>query len=692
MNLSSLAHALNSLSGPVLSALWRATWQGAAALGSVWLLTRIWKRMPSGVRSTLWLLVSLRMLFALTPAAIQLPILPRPVSASEVVAASPPITLPINGAALSSQIPGERNLGAIGSLVPKVQVSHPSKSPSVSLSLEAAGLLCWLLAAVATGTASVIQMLRALILLRGSKPIADSRLLTLAEEIRGQIGLQKLPRLLRLDEDGTDFTVGVVHPSVVLSATTLDACSDDELRIVLAHEFAHVHRRDSLFGIVPMLSQVLLCFSPIAWIAGREYLLARESACDEIALRSLNVGSELYGRLLLKLSGAASMRAPLCTPGVSSTFKLLRRRISMLEQPTVPSTLRSRRNTRFAAAIACLICAAPLYVVAASSSAPGTSIEVRHRIFQGEASADPLAGKVGLHPLDAFKEDNSQLKRDRVQSTSPVPFRSKAIKPVVTKKPTGSEPSPNLLASRAKADAFNTLSALFPPHSVQAQSTPAKKPSLQITLFALRFAKSEHVAKLLNEVLALGKERAGRASSDDFTNTVVVSCDEALLPQIRKVMTQLDIMGQEPDALDNKRKPSDTDSIRIYQLRNASAEDIAAVLAAAFRQQVTISTDKRTNAVIVSASDGTQRKVSDVFTRLDIPANLQESEMVQKHNKLYRVPASLFKTFLNNATSITHGTIDTVSYGGDDNFLIVRGTEEELKRVSAMEDKLRSGH
>ena len=71
--------------------------------------------------------------------------------------------------------------------------------------------------------------------------------------------------------------------------------------MALAHELMHVRRRDVLLGCIPALAERLYFFHPLARLAAREYVIAREAACDAAVVRALDVPADDYGRLLLRL-------------------------------------------------------------------------------------------------------------------------------------------------------------------------------------------------------------------------------------------------------------------------------------------------------------------------------------------------------------------------------------------------------
>jgi beta-lactamase regulating signal transducer with metallopeptidase domain len=77
-------------------------------------------------------------------------------------------------------------------------------------------------------------------------------------------------------------TIGVLRPMVVISSTLRNHLREEFLAIVLAHEHAHVQRRDPLRRMVARLSS-LFYLPPIRSLLLRDLHLACEQACDEEA-------------------------------------------------------------------------------------------------------------------------------------------------------------------------------------------------------------------------------------------------------------------------------------------------------------------------------------------------------------------------------------------------------------------------
>lgn len=138
------------------------------------------------------------------------------------------------------------------------------------------GLEAWLLLAGLVVVVGPIAIHRGLTLLRASR--TAKKLVNYGSDAEG----------LHIIERDTPFaaTVGIIAPRVVLSRGLLDALPDEHLEAVLAHERAHVLRRDPLW-------KVLASIVTVPWLpkARRTLLadleLAAEQSCDEDAAEEL---------------------------------------------------------------------------------------------------------------------------------------------------------------------------------------------------------------------------------------------------------------------------------------------------------------------------------------------------------------------------------------------------------------------
>ncbi len=100
-------------------------------------------------------------------------------------------------------------------------------------------------------------------------------------------------------EVNTAFIVGLINPRIYLP----EGLSDDEIKHVLDHEYAHLKRRDYLFKPLIFILCMINWFNPIVWIAYRLYVKDMEMSCDEIATTNYTERAKrAYAKTLLSIS------------------------------------------------------------------------------------------------------------------------------------------------------------------------------------------------------------------------------------------------------------------------------------------------------------------------------------------------------------------------------------------------------
>jgi bla regulator protein blaR1 len=117
---------------------------------------------------------------------------------------------------------------------------------------------------------------------------------------------------------------GVFRPVMLWPEGLSEQLTDAQTEAILAHELAHVRRRDNLAALLHMLVEAIFWFHPMVWWIESRIVEEREHACDEAAV--LQVGnSDVYAESLLKASRFC-LESPLTyVPGIAGGN--LRRRI-----------------------------------------------------------------------------------------------------------------------------------------------------------------------------------------------------------------------------------------------------------------------------------------------------------------------------------------------------------------------------
>ena len=259
-----------------------------ALAGLVWLALRRVTR--PAVAHTLWLLVLGAMLI---PAVVPLRVLPEQAGVEAVLAPEGmPRAVHRTGMGGHEMRPQQWVRGNAESLV----------------------VLAWLLGSAGFFGWTLVRTVRfQRELTRAARPAP--RLRRRAAEIGGNLGLRRVPRIYTTDARlrpmvwWTGGRVRILIPSVFLAE--LDKT---ELCALLAHELAHVRRRDHLVRVVEWLACSAWWWNPIVWWARRELRSVEESSCDILAVSAMEATRGRYARSLLRavevLSAAPVQRTP----------------------------------------------------------------------------------------------------------------------------------------------------------------------------------------------------------------------------------------------------------------------------------------------------------------------------------------------------------------------------------------------
>ena len=109
---------------------------------------------------------------------------------------------------------------------------------------------------------------------------------------------------------------GIFHPVLLLPSGIADRLSPSQFQAILAHELAHVRRRDNLWSTLHMLVEGLFWFHPLVWWIGARLADERERACDEAVLGGGN-HAEAYAESILAACKLC-LESPLpCVSGVT---------------------------------------------------------------------------------------------------------------------------------------------------------------------------------------------------------------------------------------------------------------------------------------------------------------------------------------------------------------------------------------
>ncbi|MEN6626836.1 MAG: M56 family metallopeptidase [Candidatus Sumerlaeia bacterium] len=257
--LAAAAHRLVSLS-----------WQGSLFILAVALVTVAWRRGPACFKYGLWCLVLVKLLL---PVSFSLP------SGAVNVLPEPPI-------------------GIVSAPVVSFEVVDPRFEWP---------LLSWVGLAWAVGVVIMLLLLVAryrtvrMWLMRSSVP-ASPELIALAADLSSRMELRRSVPVWTTHAIGGPLVIGPISPMVFLPEDLFARLEPEERAMLLAHELAHVKRRDTFVAAVEMIALAIHWFNPLAWMMMAAVRTQRELACDDRVVALFNDRAEEYGSGLLKVA------------------------------------------------------------------------------------------------------------------------------------------------------------------------------------------------------------------------------------------------------------------------------------------------------------------------------------------------------------------------------------------------------
>ncbi|MDP2211669.1 MAG: M56 family metallopeptidase [Candidatus Aquicultor sp.] len=98
------------------------------------------------------------------------------------------------------------------------------------------------------------------------------------------------------------FSVGYRVPIVVISKEFLAEFPDEQLEIMLAHELAHMRRKDYLTSWLTLMLRDLMFINPIIHYIYNKLEDEKEKACDKLALNVTNAAPKTAANMLLDVA------------------------------------------------------------------------------------------------------------------------------------------------------------------------------------------------------------------------------------------------------------------------------------------------------------------------------------------------------------------------------------------------------
>jgi hypothetical protein len=201
-------------------------------------------------------------------------------------------------------------------------------------------------------------------------------------------------------------------PRLLLPAALWDRLGAEQQDTLLAHELAHLRRRDHWVRRLELLVVGLYWWHPVAWWARRQLREAEEECCDAWVVWALPTAARAYATALLETVTFLSQTRP-ALPAVASGaghVQLLKRRLTMILKGTPPRSL-TGGGLLLVAALAVLL---PLWPTWAEPPRPAGTDAARPAGLDAPAVADE-------EPADAPRPGNKRKQVEEEDEAPPKP-------------------------------------------------------------------------------------------------------------------------------------------------------------------------------------------------------------------------------------------------------------------------------
>src|SRR5262245_23714043 len=317
-------------------------------------------------------------------------------TSSSVMAPAPSTSTPSVLGAPASRGPRAARMAALPAT--RAEAPAPSRSLPVSLPVVLAGI--WLSGALLLSAVWFAGHLRLRRRLRARPVVLEATMVSLLGELRERAGLTRPVRLTSSSRLPVPVALGLSRAEICVPPRALASLAPEQQEGMLAHELAHLVRRDPFWLAFGRVLASALFFQPLNWVAIRRLRELSELLCDEWAVGRTGRPVSL-ARCLAEVAGwSVHPIGSLPAPGMADRPSHLGKRIRRL--------LEEARSPQRRVHPAWLAAGMVILVVAVAAAAPGV-----HAVVAGGQAV------TGGHAEVAVNAEAPALADDPEQATEP---------------------------------------------------------------------------------------------------------------------------------------------------------------------------------------------------------------------------------------------------------------------------------
>ncbi len=262
----------------------------------------------------------------------------------------------------------------------------------------------WLLGSVVVFVWSMARVWRFGRLLAAESDVASQELQEKADRMARQLGLATAPTIRTTAACLSPlvwWTGGQVR--IVIPRALLDERRVQDWQWIVAHELAHVRRRDYLVRWVEWLACVCFWWNPVVWWAQRNLRALEEICCDDLVLSTLHPKPKSYADSLLaavEFLARPAVRAPAMASEINSGGSLERRFRMIVSGKSSQASSRWLRMCVLACAVAVL----PLGLASAQNY-ESVGKRLQRSVKRGEITQQQADAMMGVLKKETDRKD-----------------------------------------------------------------------------------------------------------------------------------------------------------------------------------------------------------------------------------------------------------------------------------------------
>jgi beta-lactamase regulating signal transducer with metallopeptidase domain len=247
-------------------------------------------------------------------------------------------------------MPADGKISTANAVRPSITQSGPASEPTAIDSMRSypmnGALSAWIGVSALLFVISTVRIRRFNRLLKANTRLAPKYISEISRNVAERIGIHGVPRVVLSGAQIAPFVWWLGgQPRITISEQAIDALSRHDLRLVIAHEMAHIKRRDHWVRWLEWFAVNSFWWNPVMWWARLQLRISEEIACDNLVIESTEPDRRRYANALLNMADlmtSPGIRQPAMVTAMNSGGDLERRLMMIIAEKTwqAPAALR----------------------------------------------------------------------------------------------------------------------------------------------------------------------------------------------------------------------------------------------------------------------------------------------------------------------------------------------------------------